>query len=396
MSIFLFSPRQADAQEVQSTDEIQKLREQIEQLKNESAAHKQGTSKFLLRGYAHSGLQVTDESFSFIGGAFNPIFIYKQSDRLLFESELEFELEDGNLGIGLEYANMSYLLSKNLTLRAGKFLVPFGIFVPNLHPAWINRFPTAPLGVGHDGIVPSNDIGVELRGGSYLGNLKINYSVYAVNGSQLNDGQEDAEEGGILHHAVFPDNNRGKTIGGRLGFFPFSNSSLELGVSGMYGTVGAKSSKLEDINALHYAFDLSFVKSLPSLSSVLDLKAQYSGTKVDEAAYPDPEDPTNFVTFDNNSSAWFAQVSIRPALIDNKFFRNLEFAARYSTLKTPEGAAWEVDETQIDLGVNYWIDWRTLLKFSYRISSSAEEDHVEPEHDEIAGNAFFVHWALGF
>jgi hypothetical protein len=390
--------QKAMAQEVQSTDEIQKLKQEIEQLKNESDAHKPGTSNFLLRGYAHSGLQITDDEFSFVGGSFNPLFIYKQSDRLLFESELELVLSGGEVELGLEYANMSYLLSKNVTLRAGKFLVPFGIFVPNLHPAWINKFPTAPLGVGHDGIVPSNDIGLEIRGGAYMGNLKVNYSIYAVNGSQLNDGEEEAEEAGILHHAIFPDNNKGKTLGGRLGVFPFSDSSIEIGISGMYGKVGAKDSELEDVNALHYAIDLSYVKTLSALSSVLDLKGQFSGVNVDDANYPFVENPDELITFDNQSTTWFAQLSLRPALLENKFVRKLEFAGRYSALKTPEGAEWEVDQTQIDLGINFWVDWRTLFKVSYRISNSAEEEHEEPEggHGTPDGNAFFVHWAIGF
>lgn len=379
------------AQEVQSTDEIQKLKQEVEQLKNESATHKLGKSKFLLRGFAYSGLQVTDDEFSFVGGGWNPVFIYKQSDRLLFEGEMELELEGGEVELGVGYANISYLLSKNLTLRAGKILVPFGIFVPNLHPAWINKFSTSPLGAGHGGIIPSSDIGLELRGGSYLGNLKVNYSVYAVNGSRLNDGEDEPEEAGMLH-STLPDNNKGKTIGGRLGFFPFPNSSLELGVSGMYGKVGAKESDFEDVNALLYAVDLSYVKSISSLSSVLDLKAQYSAVNVDDANYPDHENPDDFVTFDNSSTTWFAQLSIRPALVDNKFFRNLEFAGRYAALKTPEGSEWEVDNTQIDIGINYWLDWRTVLKMSYQISDS----EGEAGHGENAGNAFFVQWAIGF
>lgn len=400
MILTIFS-QSLHAQEVQSTDEIQKLKQEIEQLKTESDSYRAGKSKFLLRGYAHSGLQITEDEFSFVGGSFNPLFLYKQSDRLIFESELELELVGGEVELGVEYANMSYLLSKNLTLRAGKFLVPFGIFVPNLHPAWINKFPTMPLGAGHDGIMPTNDIGLELRGGSYLGNLKVNYSIYAVNGSQLNDGEHEPEEAGILHHAVFPDNNKGKTLGGRLGIFPFSNSSLELGVSGMYGKVGAKETELEDVNALHYAFDLSYVKSISSLSSVLDLKAQYTAVNVDDANYPDHEDPDDFVTFDNSSTTWFAQLSLRPALLENKFVRNLEFAGRYSSLKTPEGSEWETDETQIDLGINYWLDWRTLFKVSYRISNGAdahtEEGEEEGGHGEaVSGNAFFIHWAIGF
>ena len=396
--MFAFSIQKANAQDVQSTDEIQKLKQEIEQLKNESDTHKPGKSKFLLRGYAHSGLQITDEEFTFVGGSFNPLFLYKQSDRLLFESEWELELAGGEVELAIEYANMSYLLSKNLTFRAGKILVPFGIFVPNLHPAWINKFPTGPLGAGHDGIIPSNDIGLELRGGSYLGNLKINYSIYAVNGSQLNDGEEEPEEAGVLHHANFPDNNKGKTIGGRFGFFPFSDSSLEFGISGMYGKVGAKETVMEDVAALHYAFDISYVKTLSSMSSVLDMKAQYSAVNVDAANYPFHENPDDLVTFDNNSSTWFAQVSLRPALVENNFVRRLEFAGRYSTLKTPEGSEWETDQTQVDLSINYWIDWRTLFKVSYRISNSKVNETIEePDgHGGAPGNAFFVHWAIGF
>ncbi len=387
------------AQEVQASDDLQKLKQDLSLTQSEVESQQPGVSQFLLRGYAHSGLQANDEEFTFVGGSFNPIFIYKQSDRLLFETELEFELEEGELELGLEYANLSYLLSKNLTLRVGKFLVPFGIFVPNLHPAWINRFPTMPLGAGHDGILPTSDIGLELRGGSYLGDFKINYSFFAVNGAQLNDGEDEPAEAGLLHHAVFPDNNKGKTIGGRIGLFPFSNSSLEIGLSAMYGKVGAKESDYEDVKALHYAFDLNYVKTLSGISSVLDLKGQYVGVQVDDANYPDHDNPDEFVTFDNSSTAWFAQASLRPALVENKFFRNLEFVGRYSQLKTPEGAEWHTDQTQLDLGINYWINWRTLFKFSYRIMGGEEEDHHEEpgeEHEELGGNAFFIHWAIGF
>ncbi|KAA3638948.1 MAG: hypothetical protein DWQ02_04430 [Bacteroidetes bacterium] len=373
----------------------------IEKISQEIDTYRPGVSRFLLRGYAHSGLQVSSDQFSFVGGSFNPLFVYKQSDKILFESELEMELVGGEVEFGVEYANMSYILNKTLTIRAGKFLVPFGIFVPNLHPAWINKFPGGPLGAGHDGILPTNDIGVELRGGAYLGNLKVNYSLYAVNGAQLNDGEDEPEEAGVLHHAIFPDNNKGKTIGGRLGIFPMSNSNLELGLSGMYGKVGAIESKLEDVKAIHYAFDVSYVKMLSSLSSVLDFKGQFSSVIVDDAEYPEHEDPDEIYTFENTSSTWFAQLSIRPALVDNDFFRNFEFAGRYSALKTPEGSEWEVDQTQLDLGINYWFDWRTVLKFSYRISNSVEDAHDEPDepdgHGEgLSGNAFFVHWAIGF
>jgi len=387
-------------EEVQSTYEILQMQQEIEGLKQETKSLKPGKSQFLLRGYAHVGLRVSDDEFTFDGGSFNPLFIYKQSDRLLFEAELELELVGDEVELGLEYVNVSYLLTKNITIRAGKFLVPFGIFVPNLHPAWINKFPTAPLGAGHDGILPTGDFGFELRGGAFIGNLKFNYSAYVVNGSQLNDGDEEPEEAGILHHGVFPDNNRAKSYGGRLGIFPFSNSSLELGVSLKNGKVGNKDSDYSEVSALHYAFDVSYVTSIAAMSSVIDLKAQYTGVNIDDAVYPDHENPDDFIMFDNSSTTWFAQLSLRPALLENKFLRNLELAARFSSLKTPEGAGWEVDNTQFDIGLNYWMDWRTVLKVSYRIVNMAEEhddDPGEPGHGgDILGNTFYIHWAMGF
>ena len=235
---------------------------------------------------------------------------------------------------------------------------------------------------------------MELRGAAYLGPIKTNYSVYVTNGPQLNDGSEEPVEGGVLHHGIVPDNNKNKTIGGRVGFFPMSNSALEVGLSAMYGKVGDQDSKYEDIAALLYALDLSYVRNLPGIKSVLDIKAQYSVSEVDEAEYPEEEDPNEFHTFDNNSTTWFAQLSLRPAFVASKFFQNLEIAGRYSTLTTPKGAPWEVDQKQWDIGLNYWLDWRTVLKFSYQNISGEAGGHGGGE--EAGGNAFFIHWAIGF
>ena len=129
---------------------------------------KASKTQFMIRGYGHTGLDFLshgdEKESSFVGSAFSPIFLFKHSDKLMFEAELEFELESNDLEIGLEYADVMYVLNKNMTIRAGKFLLPFGTFMERYHPAWINRLPTRPLGFGHDGISPSSGIGVELRG----------------------------------------------------------------------------------------------------------------------------------------------------------------------------------------------------------------------------------------
>lgn len=361
-------------------------------------SHKPGKSRFLLRGYAHAGLEYhdEDEEFSFVGGAFNPLFIYRQSDRLLFEAELETEFEDGEFEIGLEYANISYILSDQLTFRIGKLFVPFGIFTQNIHPAWINKFPNFPLGYGHDGVLPGTDFGAELRGAAYAGNIKYNYSLYAFNGPQLDIGEEHEDDIGRLAYGRVEDNNNNKAIGGRLGIFPFSNSSLELGFSGMIAKAGPRETEFDDVSTNLFAIDFNYVKSISALKSVVDFKAQANFINVDDADYEDPEDPTGSTTFtfDNQSRAYFIQGAIRPSFVSSKFFQNLELAVRYSDMETPEGALWETDEDQWDIGLNYWLDWRTVFKFTFRKGGAGEEESEE-EHEGL-GNAFFVHWAIGF
>ncbi len=395
ISILLVAALLAGQMLFAQNDDLAEVKKELQEVKS---YYKPGKSKFLLRGYAHAGLSSTKDNFTFEGGSFNPLFIYKQSDRLLFESEMELELEGDALNVGLEYSNISYLLTKSLTVRAGKILIPFGIYVPNMHPAWIDKFGSKPLGLGHDGILPSADIGFEIGGGSYLGSSKINYAFYIVNGPRLNTGMEEPEEAGRLHYGIVPDNNRSKTIGGRLGFIPFSNSMLEIGLSGMYGKVGDQDTKYENVASGSYAADLSFVKNITSIKSILDIKAQYSTIKTDEAMYfDDDEVPYNFI---NNSSTFFAQVSVKPAFVENVVVRKLEIAARYSKLTTPENSLWEINQNQMEFGLNYWLDWRTVFKLTYKVMYNNGADHAEGEpegHGEkIPGNALLFHWAIGF
>ena len=117
-----------------------------------------------------------------------------------------------------------YVLNKNMTVRAGKFLLPFGTFMERLHPSWINRLPTKPLGFGHDGIAPSSGIGVEFRGAFDLGKSKLNYSLYSTNGPRLKDGSDEPEEAGMLQFSNFEDNNLNKSFGGRIGILPIAFS----------------------------------------------------------------------------------------------------------------------------------------------------------------------------
>ncbi len=360
-------------------------------------SYKDSKTQFMIRGYGHTGFASVDTNgeteSSFDGGTFAPIFLFKHSERFMFESELEFSLSDGALEVGFEYADVVYVLNKYMTVRAGKFLLPFGTFMERLHPSWINRFTSKPLGFGHDGIAPSSDVGLELRGAFYLGNTKWNYSTYVTNGPTIKDGSIEPDEAGMLAFENLIDNNNNKAFGGRIGFLPFADSSTEIGYSifSANGT-GDKDSQYENIGAFLYALDIAFVKQVNGLSGVVDFKGQYNHSKVDNATYFDAEENETY-TFDNVSDSFYVQLSYRPTMSGNNFVKNLEFVSRYSEYNTPEGAKWESNSSQYSFGLNYWISWRSLIKVSYE-TSDIEGGHGASGVSNI--DSFAIHWAIGF
>lgn len=366
-----------------------------------SQDYKPSKTQFMIRGYGHSGLNYEEmngeREISYVGTSFSPIFLFKHSDKLMFESELEFELEDGKTNINFEYANFNYVINDYVIIRAGKFLLPFGTFMERLHPSWVNKLTSKPLGFGHDGIAPSSGIGAELRGSFHVGGGKVNYSVYSTNGPTLKDGSDEPEEAGMLSFENFEDNNNNKAIGGRIGILPFSNSSVEIGFSGYSGKVGAEDSDYEDVGAFLYAVDFSFVNQISSIKGIIDIKAQFNSSKVDKAEYfelePGDTIPTAY-TFDNSSNGYYVQLSYRPSMLDSEFFRNLELIGRYSTLNTPEESEWEEETSQIAIGLNYWLSWRSVFKFSYQITESEGGHHSKDGKTTTTG--IFLHWALGF
>ena len=125
-------------------------------------------SKLHMAGYANvdaiAGSDRQEDGFT--AARFAPIFHFQFSDRVLFEGELEIETNaDGETEIATEYATIDLILNDYMALVAGKFLSPIGQFRQNIHPSWINKLPTAPVGFGHGGAAPLSDLGVQLRGG---------------------------------------------------------------------------------------------------------------------------------------------------------------------------------------------------------------------------------------
>tara|TARA_R110002096_G_scaffold10125_2_gene39336 strand:+ start:1960 stop:3147 length:1188 start_codon:yes stop_codon:yes gene_type:complete len=363
-----------------------------------SKQYKPSKTQFMVRGYGHTGFDSMNtngkKESSYVGSAFAPIFLFKHSDRLMFEAELEFVLGGNELEVGLEYANVMYVLNKSMTVRAGKFLLPFGTFMERLHPAWINKLPTKPLGFGHDGIAPSSGIGLELRGAFNLGKSTLNYSVYTTNGARLKDGSIEPEEAGMLLFQNYTDNNTSKAFGGRLGLLPFADSSTEIGVSA-YSTngVGTTFSYVEPVGAFLYAIDFAFTKQIPAVKGFIDIKGQYNNSDISDATYTelDQNNVPQPYTFNNVSNSFYTQLSYRPTMATSDFLKKIEFVGRYSNMNTPEGSEWEEQSVQYAYGINYWLTWRSVVKVAYQTTDSAGGHGGGGITD-----GFFMHWAIGF
>lgn len=151
----------------------------------------------------------------------NPVLLVPLGDRWLIESRAEFEGQfqrppDGGPYAGpvtkhVDYAQLDYIASPYLTVTAGRFLTPFGIFNERLYPVWIRFLQPDPL------ILPINTApsdGVMFRGGFPLdARVNMNYAVY-VSATSIGIRSVNSE----------------RHVGGRIGLF-LPGPRLEVGAS---------------------------------------------------------------------------------------------------------------------------------------------------------------------
>lgn len=375
--------------------ELEVLKQEVEQLKKDVKQAKEWSEPYSLihmAGYADVGYisddnPATEDSFNV--GTFAPIFHYQYRDLVMLESELEIELaEDGSTEIKLEYLTIDWMINDNAVLVAGQFLSPVGNFRQNLHPSWINKLPSAPPGFGHDGAAPVSDLGVQLRGGFYLGDIKANYSLYVGNGPEVKAEIEDDGAGGVdaiefdgvEAEAFGADADGDKVFGGRLGLFPLN--SLEVGLSFLSGDAtvteyeggdptGGSAPSLDGINGSAYdviGFDVSYQRK------VLDLRYEYVSTEMSA---------TNIGGFDLQAAewtTWYAQLAYR--FLPSKY----EAVIRVSEFDSPHNSS---DQEQLAVGLNYLFSNNFIGKLGF-------ESNDNPNAGQIAYDRWMLQLAYGF
>ena len=311
---------------------------------------------------------------------FKPIFLWKISDKLFVEAEPEFETGDGSLNIGLEYANMCFIVNKYLVIHGGRFLPKFGAFRGRMGEAFINHFSTRPVGFGDGGIGAMNEVGIGAQGGFGTGSAKINYELYLVNGPQI---LTDPDNNGQFDYEAYAANNNAKAIGGRIGILPFSNSNLEIAFSFQNKSkTGEKGTPYENVGVSMQAFDLNYWGHINPIKTDVRVIAEWKHQKVDDAIYYKADSST--FTFNNSPSAYYIALTLRPVHVTNIFLRNIELAFRYSEFKRPPVESFGGGDTnQFACSLNYWFKWNTVLKLTY-------------QNEKNLDNAFYAQLVFGF
>jgi hypothetical protein len=142
-----------------------------------------------------------------------------------------------------------------------------------------------------------------------------------------------------------------------------------------------------------YAFDLNYIQAIKPFS--VNIKAQYNIMNIDRANYINPNDSTQTYSYNNHSTSGFAQISVRPAFLDNGW-KNFEVAYRYGNYTTPAMSAWGSNADQSNIGLAYWINWRTVLKVSHELinTTSTVNTTIFPDGGIAKSNAWYIQFSI--
>src|SRR6266487_1884779 len=360
----------------------EELRKEVETLKTQVKETFPGTTKFLLGGYGTAGFTARSGEDPFFDAAFNAIFLFKMTDRLFFEGELEFEFEDNETTTNLEIAQISYLLNDYMTIGVGRFLNPMDFFVERQHMNWVNKLPDKPLAV-YDGLLPESELGGQLRGVIPIGPTKLEYVGFVANAPGLITTTDDFSELGTLDFDNDANFGGHVAVGGHLGFIPIPQ--LEIGYGIQRSKVGPRD---QAVTAVLQSADFNYVQDSTLFKGLINFRAQWVWSHVGNFAY-DPDGSQGFgpLEFNNNRNGGYVELAYRPTHIDNDYIKNFEGVFRYdrfNQLHTPVGS----DEQRWTIGLNYWVTPSAVLKLAYEF-----DDKNGGARDQ---DAFLMQAAVGF
>ncbi len=356
--------------------DIEKLRAEVDALKTqvESAAEwKTPTTLVHLAGYADVGYTDSkSEAGSFNVGTFAPIFHYQFNESVMLEAELEFSInEEGTTDVGLDYMTIDIFMGDYAALVVGKFLSPLGQFRQNLHPSWINKMASAPVGFGHDQAAPNAEIGAMVRGGFPMSGIYANYAAYLGNGATLEADANEVEK--IETPGLNKDGDGKKVGGGRFGLY-FPTQKLDLGLSAATGKVSVRSGSsatgfIYDEGRSYDVLGADFTWHL----NQLDVRGEYVKQEYGAQASSVAADAGSW-------EAWYIQAAYGFGAA------KWEAVVRYGEYDTPHDSQ---DKNQSMVGINYLFASNVIGKVDYEFNDN-------PNAGLISDDRLLLQLAYGF
>ena len=343
------------------------------------------THNFTMVGDAEAKYEkISGQKGGFALADFAPIFLYRASDRILFEAGVDIQMQNGgaapvnsgsSTSFNLSFATLDYLLNDYMTVVAGYMLLPLGTYSER-SAGWLNKFPDDPL---PRDVLPGAGAGAQLRGSLALGEAgaMLTYAAYAANGPSSSDsnglGHASALDlGGNIgttSDGTSASLNGTLSYGGRLGvFLPLqAHYDLELGIAGQNGTwAGSENGSLQ--------WSATVFDAALHLSPFFEAKGEYISTQVET------DDTGNI-----RPQGWWIQAGYKLAGfdLDLPVINDLELVGRYDTMQDGLG----VTKKRTTLGVIYYLMNTLQLEGAYEFCSSS---------DDSLKNQFVVQLSYGF
>jgi hypothetical protein len=320
---------------------------------------------------------------AFVLADFAPIFLFRATDKVLFEAGFDVILQNGSNPAGthdsgsgnsvsLSFGTLDYLFNDYVTVVAGDMLLPLGTYSER-SAGWLNKIPDAPL---PRGVLPGAGVGLQLRGAMPVGDSgqAVTYAVYGVNGPGSSDGSATSSQldlggnVGLTAGGNTMNLHGSPSAGGRVGwFFPWQpHWDAELGVSGQAGTWNDMDNKLWSASVFDGALHLS-----PNI----EIKGEYIYTWVEST------DRGTFIP-----RGWWVQAGYKLAGLELDFpmINSLELVGRYDTIND---------------GLGTWTD-RYTAGWVYYITNTlwleGDYEWVHSSDPSQANNNLIVQLSYGF
>jgi hypothetical protein len=365
--------------------EIEKI---MKDVMTQARSNALGEQKLLITGDADVGFSAMKGDTSTFSAGVAPRFLWKFNDKLMFDAAFDIGVDtdpdsrESSTTFDLTIASATYAVCDYMVIGGGLFVTPFAAYHRDFDPSWITKLPDDPLVFSDpNALAPESVLGVFASGACPIGPTKVNYAIYLCNGPELETTAVGPDaNAGSLRFDNYVDNNNNKAFGFRIGFLPIPE--VEVGYSLMYGQASAPGDP--HANALLQALDFNYTRASENYGQ-FTLRAEWVWSDVTDV--PFGAGP-GALFFDNHRDGGYVQISYRPTQVSIKELRNLEGVFRYDRVEGPNAAPiGGGSEDRYTIGLNYWLDARTVLKVAYEFDDRS-----------LGGSApgFMMQFGLGF